>query len=135
MATDLIRRCIGAGLKMTGQRRIILQIIDEADDHPSVDIVHQRARSVDGTISIATVYRTLNVLDELNLVRRHEFNDKLSRFETNLDQHHHVIDVDWGDVREFTDSRLETLIEDIASELGYDLIDHKLELYGRRKDK
>ncbi|MBI08700.1 MAG: transcriptional repressor [Rhodospirillaceae bacterium] len=135
MATDLIRRCIGAGLKMTGQRRIILQIIDEADDHPSVDIVHQRARSVDGTISIATVYRTLNVLDELNLVRRHEFNDKLSRFETNLDQHHHVIDVDGGDVREFTDSRLETLIEDIASELGYDLIDHKLELYGRRKDK
>ena len=135
MATVLIRRCIGAGLKMTGQRRIILQIIDEADDHPSVDIVHQRARSVDGTISIATVYRTLNVLDELNLVRRHEFNDKLSRFETNLDQHHHVIDVDGGDVREFTDSRLETLIEDIASELGYDLIDHKLELYGRRKDK
>ena len=135
MATDLIRRCIGAGLKMTGQRRIILQIIDEADDHPSVDIVHQRARSVDGTISIATVYRTLNVLDELNLVRRHEFNDKLSRFETNLDQHHHVIDVDGGDVREFTDSRLETLIEDIASDLGYDLIDHKLELYGRRKDK
>ena len=135
MATDLIRRCIGAGLKMTGQRRIILQIIDEADDHPSVDIVHQRARSVDGTISIATVYRTLNVLDELNLVRQHEFNDKLSRFETNLDQHHHVIDVDGGDVREFTDSRLETLIEDIASELGYDLIDHKLELYGRRKDK
>ena len=135
MATDLIRRCIGAGLKMTGQRRIILQIIDEADDHPSVDIVHQRARSVDGTISIATVYRTLNVLDELNLVRRHEFDDKLSRFETNLDQHHHVIDVDGGDVREFTDSRLETLIEDIASELGYDLIDHKLELYGRRKDK
>jgi Fur family ferric uptake transcriptional regulator len=135
MATDLIRRCIGAGLKMTGQRRIILQIIDEADDHPSVDIVHQRARSVDGTISIATVYRTLNVLDELNLVRRHEFNDKLSRFETNLDQHHHVIDVDGGDVREFMDSRLETLIEDIASELGYDLIDHKLELYGRRKDK
>ena len=135
MATDLIRRCIGAGLKMTGQRRIILQIIDEADDHPSVDIVHQRARSVDGTISIATVYRTLNVLDELNLVRRHEFNDKLSRFETNLDQHHHVIDVDGGDVREFTDSRLETLIEDIASALGYDLIDHKLELYGRRKDK
>ena len=135
MATDLIRRCIGAGLKMTGQRRIILQIIDEADDHPSVDIVHQRARSVDGTISIATVYRTLNVLDELNLVRRHEFNDKLSRFETKLDQHHHVIDVDAGDVREFTDSRLETLIEDIASELGYDLIDHKLELYGRRKDK
>ena len=135
MATDLIRRCIGAGLKMTGQRRIILQIIDEADDHPSVDIVHQRARSVDGTISIATVYRTLNVLDELNLVRRHEFNDKLSRFETNLDQHHHVIDVDGGDVREFTDSRLETLIEDIASELGYDLIDHKLELYGSRKDK
>ncbi len=133
METDLIRRCIDAGLKMTNQRRIVLKVIDDADDHPSVDTVHQRARTVDGTISIATVYRTLNVLDELNLVRRHEFNDKLSRFETNLDQHHHVIDVDGGDVREFQDSRLETLIESIASELGYELVDHKLELYGRRK--
>ena len=133
MEPDLIRRCIDAGLKMTDQRRIVLKVIDDADDHPSVDTVHQRARTVDGTISIATVYRTLNVLDELNLVRRHEFNDKLSRFETNLDQHHHVIDVDGGDVHEFRDSRLETLIESIASELGYELIDHKLELYGRRK--
>jgi len=133
METDLIRRCIDAGLKMTDQRRIVLKVIDDADDHPSVDTVHQRARTVDGTISIATVYRTLNVLDELNLVRRHEFNDKLSRFETNLDQHHHVIDVDGGDVHEFRDSRLETLIESIASELGYELVDHKLELYGRRK--
>ena len=133
METDLIRRCIDAGLKMTDQRRIVFKVINDADDHPSVDTVHQRARTVDGTISIAKVYRTPNVLDELNLVRRHEFNDKLSRFETNLDQHHHVIDVDGGDVREFQDSRLETLIESIASELGYELVDHKLELYGRRK--
>ena len=130
---DLIKRGIDAGLKMTGQRRIILRVIDEADDHPSVDVIHQRSRLVDRTISIATVYRTINVLDELNLVRRHEFNDKRSRFETNLDQHHHVIDVDKDEVSEFTDSRLETMIERIASELGYELIDHKLELYGRKK--
>jgi Fur family transcriptional regulator, ferric uptake regulator len=133
MIVDLERRCVAAGLKMTGPRRIILQVLEGAIDHPSVETVHQRAKEIDPSISIATVYRTLNVLDELNLVRRHEFNANYARFEANLDHHHHVIDVASGEVQEFSDGKLEALIERIAAELGYELVDHKLELYGRKK--
>lgn len=135
MTDDLEQRCIDAGLKMTGQRRIILQVLGEADDHPSVEMVHQRAKEIDASISIATVYRTLNVLDELNLVRRHEFNESYARFETNLDHHHHMIDVNSGEVQEFQDRKLEGLIERIAARLGFELVDHKFELYGRKKRK
>ena len=135
MTVGLEQLCIDAGLKMTGQRRVILQVLEEADDHPSVEMMHQRAKEIDANISIATVYRTLNVLDEMNLVRRHEFNENYARFETNLDHHHHVIDVNSGEVQEFQDRKLEALIARIAARLGFELVDHKLELYGRRKRK
>lgn len=135
MAGDLEQRCIDAGLKMTGQRRIILQVLGEADDHPSVEMVHQRTKELDASISVATVYRTLNVLDDLNLVRRHEFNENHARIETNLDHHYHLIDVNSGEVLEFHDKKLEVLIERIAAQLGFELVDHKLELYGRKKRK
>lgn len=135
MTVDLERRCIEAGLRMTEQRRIILQVLTGADDHPSVETVHQRAKEIDASISIATVYRTLNVLDQMNLVRRHDFNENYARYETNLDHHHHVIDVNTGEVLEFQDQKLEGLIERIAARLGFELVDHKLELYGRKKRK
>jgi len=135
MAVDLEQRCIDAGLKMTGQRRVILQVLEEADDHPSVEMVHQRTKELDASISVATVYRTLNVLDDLNLVRRHEYNENHSRIETNLDHHYHLIDVNSGEVLEFQDEKLEVLIDRIATHLGFELVDHKLELYGRKKRK
>ena len=120
---------------MTGQRRIILQVLGEADDHPSVEMVHQRTKELDASISVATVYRTLNVLDDMNLVRRHDFNENYARIETNLDHHHHLIDVNSGKVLEFQDKNLEVLIERIAAQLGFELVDHKLELYGRKTRK
>jgi Fur family ferric uptake transcriptional regulator len=135
MAVNLEQRCIDAGLKMTGQRRIILQVLGEADDHPSVEMVHQRTKELDASISVATVYRTLNVLDDMNLVRRHDFNENYARIETNLDHHHHLIDVNSGEVLEFQDKNLEVLIERIAAQLGFELVDHKLELYGRKTGK
>lgn len=135
MAVDLEQRCIDAGLKMTGQRRVILQVLGEANDHPSVETVHQRTKEIDASISVATVYRTLNLLDDLNLVRRHEFNENHARIETNLDHHHHLIDVNSGEVLEFQDKKLEVLIERIAAQLGFELVNHKLELYGRKKRK
>jgi Fur family ferric uptake transcriptional regulator len=128
----LEERCSAAGLKMTGQRRVILQVLSESDDHPSVETVYHRARQADPTISIATVYRTLHLLDELNLVQRHDFNENYSRFEVNLEHHHHLIDLETGDVIEFQDEELEHLKERIARRLGYDLIDHRLEFYGRK---
>jgi Fur family transcriptional regulator, ferric uptake regulator len=130
--TELEQRCINAGLKMTGPRKTILRVLGESVDHPSVEVVYERAKAVDPTISIATVYRTLNMLDELDLVTRHEFNESFSRYETNMDHHHHLIDLETGQVIEFQNAELEILKERIARELGFELIDHRLELYGRK---
>jgi len=129
----LEERCISAGLKMTDQRRVILQVLTESLDHPSVETVYHRAREIDPSISIATVYRTLHLLDELNLVQRHDFNENYSRFEVNLEHHHHLIDLETGEVIEFKDQELEALKEKIAKRLGFELVDHRLELYGRKK--
>ncbi len=131
--TNLERRCVDAGLKMTAQRRIVLHVLERSDDHPSVDEVYRRAKALDPSISIATVYRTLSLLDEMNLVQRHDFNESFSRFEVNLEHHHHLVDVDSGEVIEFQNEELERLKTRIAADLGYELIDHRLELYGRRK--
>ncbi|MCB9946321.1 MAG: transcriptional repressor [Rhodospirillaceae bacterium] len=133
--TILEQRCVEAGLKMTGQRRIILRVLTESDDHPSVDTVYQRARDIDPTISIATVYRTLHLLDEKNLVQRHDFNESYARFEVNTEHHHHMIDLESGEVLEFTNDDLERMKIRIADELGFELVDHRLELYGRKKSK
>lgn len=133
--TSLERRCAEAGLRMTGQRKIILQVLGDSPDHPSVEDVYERARKLDDSISIATVYRTLSLLDELDLVIRHEFQEGYSRYELNWDHHHHLIDLETGKVVEFQSAELEALKEKIAHELGYELVDHRLELYGKKLKK
>ena len=131
--TDLETKCIESGLKMTDQRRIILQVLATAEDHPSVETVYRRAKDIDHTISMATIYRTLNLLDELDLVQKHDFKQAYSRFEVNDEHHHHLVDVESGEVFEFTNDALEQLKHEIAAEMGFDLVDHTLELYGRRR--
>ena len=133
--SDLEERCAEAGLKMTGQRRVILKVLDTSQDHPSVEDVYERAKDIDSSISIATVYRTLNLLDELDLVIRHEFQEGYSRYEVNWDHHHHLVDLETGKVIEFQNEELERLKIKIAEDLGYDLIDHRLELYGKKLKK
>lgn len=130
--TELEQRCIDAGLKMTGPRKTILKVLGESIDHPSVEVVYERAKALDSSISIATVYRTLNMLDELDLVTRHEFKENFSRYETNMDHHHHLIDLESGQVIEFQNAELEALKEKIARDMGFELVDHRLELYGRK---
>jgi Fur family ferric uptake transcriptional regulator len=120
-------------MKMTEQRRIILHVLNESEDHPSVETVYQRAKERDASISIATVYRTLHLLDEMNLVQRHDFNESYSRFEVNMEHHHHLIDLESGEVIEFQNQELEELKEKIARDLGFELVDHRLELYGRKR--
>ncbi len=132
---DLVKRCVDAGLKMTGQRRVILKVLGQSEDHPSVEDVYERARVLDESISIATVYRTLGLLDELNLVIRHEFQEGYARYEVNLDHHHHLVDLETGKVIEFQNEELEELKEKIARDLGYELIDHRLELYGKKLEE
>lgn len=133
--TSLTERCADAGLKMTGQRKTILKVLDEAEDHPAVETVYERAKAIDPSISIATVYRTLNLLDEMHLVVRHDFNENFSRYETNTDHHHHLIDVENGSVIEFQNDEIERMKQEIAKKLGYELIECRLELYGKKISK
>ena len=133
--SDLEQLCSEAGLKMTGQRRTILKVLGAAQDHPSVEDVYARAKDIDTSISIATVYRTLSLLDELNLVVRHEFQEGYARYEVKDEHHHHLVDLETGQVIEFQNKELEALKEKIARDLGYELVDHRLELYGKKLSK
>ena len=130
--TYLENRCTQAGLKMTGQRRTILKVLDQAEDHPSVEEVYDRSKAEDDSISMATVYRTLNLLDELGLVVRHEFKENFARYELNTDHHHHLIDIESGDVVEFQNEEIEKMKAEIARKLGYELVECRLELYGKK---
>lgn len=129
---SLQQQCAKAGLKMTGQRKVILNVLEVSDDHPSVEDVYARAKEIDGSVSMATVYRTLSLLDEMDLVTKHEFKEGFARFEVNAEHHHHLIDLETGAVIEFQNEELEVLKEKICNELGYDMVDHTLELYGRK---
>lgn len=129
---NLEQRCTDAGLKMTGQRRVILKILEQSEDHPSVDSVFDRAKKIDASISLATVYRTLSLLEEMDIIIKREFNESFARYDMNTEHHHHMIDLETGAVVEFQNDELEQLKIKIARELGYELLDHRLELYGRK---
>lgn len=116
---------------MTGARRIIVEVLQSAEDHPDAFVLQERARKRDPSISTATVYRTLKLLEELNLISRHDFGDGRARYEEADKEHHdHLINLETGEIIEFHDEKLEALKQAIAEHLGYDLKDHRLELYG-----
>ncbi|MEL6505164.1 MAG: Fur family transcriptional regulator [Pseudomonadota bacterium] len=122
------------GIRVTRQRVAILSALMDSADHPTVDELLERARKIDPSVSQATVYRTVNVLADRGTILRNEFDGTGARFElANKPHHDHMIDVDTGEVVEFTSSRIEELQEEIAKELGYDIIHHRLELYGRKR--
>ena len=127
----IIERCETAGLRMTGQRRVVAQVLQESDDHPAVEELYARASKVDAGISLATVYRTVKLFEETGILDRLEFGDGRSRYEDAEREHHdHLIDINTGMVIEFVDPEIEALQEKIAAKLGYELRGHKLELYG-----
>lgn len=116
---------------MTGQRRVIASVLSEAEDHPDVEEVYRRATQVDPRISIATVYRTVRLFEEANILERHDFGDGRSRYEEITDEHHdHLIDIQSGRVIEFQNDEIEELKAKIAAEHGFKLVGHRLELYG-----
>ena len=133
MSDTLLSRCLAKNIRMTSQRQIIIQVIEEADDHPDVDQLYLRSVELDNTISIATVYRTVKLLEEAGLIERLEFGDGRSRYEEAREHHEHLVDIETGEVFEFYNEELETLKTEIAREMGYDLIDHRLELYGKKR--
>ena len=129
----LEKLCLEKGLRMTDQRRVIARVLSDAADHPDVDQVYRRASSIDPRISIATVYRTVRLFEEANILERHDFGDGRARYEEAPSEHHdHLIDVNTGEVVEFRNGEIERLQHKIAEELGFELVGHRLELYGRR---
>jgi Fur family transcriptional regulator, ferric uptake regulator len=123
--------CAEKGLRMTDQRRVIARVLSEADDHPDAEDLYRRASTIDPHISIATVYRTVKLFEDAGILERHDFRDGRSRYEEVPDAHHdHLIDVQSGRVIEFRNEEIEALQRKVAEELGFELVDHRLELYG-----
>ena len=133
MESRIERICVEHGLKMTGQRRVIARVLSDAEDHPDVEELYRRASALDERISIATVYRTVRLLEERGILERRDFGGGRARYEpTEHGRHYHLIDIDTGRVIEFEGGEHERLMEEIAARLGFDLVSTRLEIYGRR---
>ena len=129
-------KCKKKGVRLTDQRKIIAQVMSDARDHPDVDELHKRVTLVDRKISIATVYRTVKLFEEAGILEKHDFKGGKARYEQSPDEHHdHLIDINSGEIIEFVDKNIEKLQNDVAKKLGYNLVDHKLELYGSKIKK
>jgi Fur family ferric uptake transcriptional regulator len=124
--------CEEKRLRMTEQRRVIARVLSDAEDHPDAEELHRRAAAIDARISLATVYRTMRLFEDAGIIERHDFRDGRARYEEAPQEHHdHLINVKTGEVVEFMNEEIEKLQERVARELGYELVDHRLELYGR----
>ena len=140
MSENIEQKCLDKGVKLTDQRRIIVKVLSESkktygeSDHPDVDELYNRVSKVDSKISIATVYRTVKILEEAGILVKHDFKAGKARYEQLRESHHdHLIDIKTGEIIEFVDAEIENLQKKIAEKHGYELVDHKLELYGIKK--
>ena len=136
MSETIEQKCIAKGVKLTDQRRIIAKVMGESQDHPDVDELYKRVSKIDSKISIATVYRTVKLFEEAGIVTKHDFKGGKARYEQLNESHHdHLIDIKTGEIIEFVDDEIEKLQQKVAEKYGYKLVDHKLELYGIKKNK
>ena len=140
MSSTIEDKCIAKGVKLTEQRKIIAKVISESkelygeSDHPDVDELYKRVSKIDSKISIATVYRTVKLLEESGILTKHDFKGGKARYEQINESHHdHLIDIKTGEIIEFVDEDIEILQKKVADKYGYSLVDHKLELYGVKK--
>mgnify|MGYP001355914380 FL=1 len=136
MNETIEEKCLAKGVKLTDQRKIIAKVMSSSKDHPDVDELYKRVSNIDPKISIATVYRTIKLFAEEGIVTKHGFKGgEKARYEELSESHHdHLIDIKTGEIIEFVDDEIEKLQKKIAEKFGYDLVDHKLELYGRKKN-
>tara|TARA_B100001741_G_C16417341_1_gene534526 strand:+ start:459 stop:890 length:432 start_codon:yes stop_codon:yes gene_type:complete len=142
MTESIEQKCIAKGVKLTDQRRVIAKVMSQSkktygeSDHPDVDELYKRVSKIDNRISIATVYRTVKLFEEAGILAKHEFKGGKARYEELRESHHdHLIDVKTGEIIEFVDEEIEKLQKKVAEKYGYELVDHKLELYGVKKNK
>ena len=134
MNVSIEKKCINKGVKLTDQRKIIAKIMSDTHDHLDVDELYKRVSKIDSKISIATVYRTVKLFEETGILAKHEFKGSKARYEELNESHHdHLIDIKSGEIIEFVDDEIEKRQKKIADKYGYELIDHKLELYGTKK--
>jgi len=140
MTVTIEEKCISKGVKLTDQRRIIVKVLSQSkenygeSDHPDVDELYNRVSKIDLKISIATVYRTVKLLEEEGILAKHDFKGGKARYEALDESHHdHLIDIKTGEIIEFVDEEIEKLQNKVAEKYGYKLVDHKLELYGIKK--
>ena len=134
MVETIEQKCLVKGVKLTDQRKIIARVMSKSNDHPNVDELYNRVSKIDSKISIATVYRTVKLFEESGILAKHEFKGSKARYEELNESHHdHLIDIKSGEIIEFVDNEIEKLQKKIADKYGYELVDHKLELYGIKK--
>ena len=136
MTESIEERCKQKGVKLTDQRKLIAQTMSNSHDHPDVDELHKRVCKIDSKVSIATVYRTVKLFEEVGILTKHDFRDGKARYEELSSSHHdHLIDVKSGEIIEFVNEEIEEFQKKMADKLGYQLVDHRLELYGVKKKK
>ena len=134
MTETIEKKCILKGVKLTDQRKIIAKVMSDSSDHPDVDELYKRVLKIDSKISIATVYRTVKLFEEVGILAKHDFKGGKARYEELSEGHHdHLIDIKTGEIIEFVDEDIEKLQKKVAEKYSYDLVDHKLELYGVKK--
>ena len=136
MKESIEKKCIEKGVKVTDQRKVIAKVMSDSNDHPNVDELYKRVSIIDPKISIATVYRTVKLFEESGILAKHDFKGGKARYEELSESHHdHLIDVKTGEIIEFVNEDIETLQKKVAEKYGYELVDHKLELYGVKKNR
>ena len=136
MKESIEKKCIEKGVKLTDQRKVIAKVMSDSNDHPNVDELYKRVKIVDPKISIATVYRTVKLFEESGILAKHDFKGGKARYEQLSESHHdHLIDVKSGEIIEFVNEDIEVLQKKVAEKYGYELVDHKLELYGVKKNR
>jgi Fur family transcriptional regulator, ferric uptake regulator len=136
MSSSIEEKCHKKGVRLTDQRKLVAKAMSESVDHPDVDELHRRVSKLDSKISIATVYRTVKLFEEVGVVSKHDFKGNKARYEQAPQEHHdHLIDINTGEIIEFVNDDIEKLQKKVAEKLGYKLVDHRLELYGLKNKK
>ena len=136
MSSEIEKKCLNRGVRLTDQRKLVAKAMSESVDHPDVDELHRRVNKLDSKISIATVYRTVKLFEEAGIVAKHDFKGNKARYEQAPEEHHdHLIDINTGEITEFVNEDIEKLQKKVAEKLGYKLVDHRLELYGSKIKK
>ena len=134
MTETIEQKCIAKGVKLTDQRKIIAKVMSDSNNHPDVGELYKRVSKIDTKISIATIYRTVKLFEEAGIIAKHDFKGGKARYEELSESHHdHLIDIKTGEIIEFVDEEIEKLQKKVAEKYGYNLVDHKLELYGVKK--